>query len=776
MVHSNKLVTGLGMVIFLGAVIINGAINQERVYSAPPTDQSAFAIADANSYCKNAIANWNGKAFSDYVWMTASDGSSSVRVKEGDESVNLTAHIYGKACGGLKFSRVATIYNVGGHTTNMTFNYPNPNTTGAFYTQSVKFNLGKISDDDTYTTTILGTSTRPTLPFVESPSADWYLKIVRYRNWTVQTQVTPKVNGISIRDGIAVVGDTVTWTHDVRNSGPDKILHDEGIPFYAVMDTGYASGKTKVGTLADGAAKSSNWQAGSNSANHVISNSDIGKQFCRRTEASPQISDATSERGTASDKACFTVRSNFNLYPRTVINGGSGSSVSYITAGDSISPADIDQTISNTGSSSDTDRVTNNNAAVNEFIVKKENRADFLNNLNTNFNQTASGFRFGLGSWTSGDACSSWLVGKAPYVDCARGIKYDDNGNVKYLATSTKLPDTTSVEAKDDVGFGDMICRIVSVKDYNHQHSDANERRISVPSCVMVTKQPKVQFSGADVRSNNNVYTSSTLTSRGLYGSWAEFAVMSSAGTVRSVSGAALSTDGAIGQSRSEVDRNKLTFANVSSTGVAYYGNFGGTFTQPTIAARYPSSSLPALPSSAQVSDLVGGTHTRAGDLTLGGGEINQKVVIRSTGTVTITGDITYANGPYASSSVVPQLIIIAKNIVINDNVGRVDAWLVADTDGGYVSTCGAVSGTNWSDGLNATVCAGRLTVNGPIVADHLYLKRTFGESGDQPDNNPGTPAEIINLRPDAYLYASSQSQSTGSIRTMNIKELPPRF
>ena len=773
MISSKRLVIGLGLTTIVGIATISNTMNQEYVHSAPPADQRAFAIADANSYCKSLK---NGIGFSDYVWMTASDGSSTVRVKEGTNSVDLTAHLYGKTCGGLAFNSVSTTYNVAGHTGNKKFVYPDPNTKGSFHTQTVKFNLENASGKKTYTTTVVGTATNPKLDFVESPSAEWYLTIDRYRSWTVQTRVTPKVNGTSIRDGVATVGDTVVWSHDIKNNGPDKILHKNGIPFYAVMDTGYSSGSSKVGTLADGTAKSNNWQAGSNSASHVISEGNIGKQFCRRTDASPKISDGTSERGTASDKACFIVRSNYNLYPRAVINGSSGSSVGYVTSGDLVGPADIDQTINNTGSSANTDRTTNNNAVVNEFIVKKDNRVAFMNNLNTYFNQTASGFRFGLGSWSSGDACSSWLVGKAPYVDCGRGEKYNDGGTVKYLVSSTKLPDTSSVDAGDGVSFGDMICRIVSVKDYNHQHTDANERRISVPACVMVTKQPKVQFSGADVRSNNNVYTSNTMTSRGRYGSWAEFAVMSSAGTVRSVSGAALSTDGAIGQSRSEVDRNKLTFANVSSTGVAYYGNFGGTFTQPTIAARYPSSSLPALSSSAQVSDLVGGTHTRAGDLTLGGGEINQKVVVRSTGTVTINGDITYANGPYASSSVVPQLIIIAKNIVINDNVGRVDAWLVADTDGGYVSTCGAVSGSNWSDGLNATVCAGRLTVNGPIVADHLYLKRTFGESGDQPDNNPGTPAEIINLRSDAYLYASSQSQSTGSIRTMNIKELPPRF
>jgi len=39
-----------------------------------------------------------------------------------------------------------------------------------------------------------------------------------------------------------------------------------------------------------------------------------------------------------------------------------------------------------------------------------------------------------------------------------------------------------------------------------------------------------------------------------------------------------------------------------------------------------------------------------------------------------------------------------------------------------------------------------------------------------------GTPAEIINLRADTYIWAYNNYRNTGAISTMNIRELPPRY
>ena len=72
--------------------------------------------------------------------------------------------------------------------------------------------------------------------------------------------------------------------------------------------------------------------------------------------------------------------------------------------------------------------------------------------------------------------------------------------------------------------------------------------------------------------------------------------------------------------------------------------------------------------------------------------------------------------------------------------------------------------------------CEKQLRINGPIIAKHLFLRRTFTKGGDTSGNNPGEPAEILNLRADAYLWGNERSKESGAIKTMHLKELPPRF
>ena len=135
--------------------------------------------------------------------------------------------------------------------------------------------------------------------------------------------------------------------------------------------------------------------------------------------------------------------------------------------------------------------------------------------------------------------------------------------------------------------------------------------------------------------------------------------------------------------------------------------------------------------------------------------------------------------GPYSSVSALPQLVIRARNIIITDAVSQVNAWLVAD---GYVSTCGAVpDGKAWLQGITSKTCDKQLRINGPVMAQSLYLRRTYGSQHASPaknDNNHhlGTPAEIINIRPDTYLWGHARSGGRGSIKTTILRELPPRY
>ena len=321
------------------------------------------------------------------------------------------------------------------------------------------------------------------------------------------------------------------------------------------------------------------------------------------------------------------------------------------------------------------------------------------------------------------------------------------------------------------LSLGDRICWVAYVAKYN---KDAGEHdySYSAPECRTVGKVPKVQFWGADVRSAQEVKTGEPRTiGTGVYGSWAEYAIMSNH-SVESASAAKLSSS-ADGRTTlpTETERNLLTFSNT-----APYGNFGSTFVS-TIPGTYHADDATGVGMSGPVNiGAIGDGTYKANALTINGGELasGQTVVIKSTGTVTITGNITKASGFYANNSDVPQLVISANRIIIDASVTQVDAWLIAKTGPtSYVSTCGSTSGgAQWLQGVTSDTCNQPLIINGPITANHLYLRRTSGsEAGSR-----HVPAEVLNLRPDTYLWANATARKSQSISTMYTRELPPRF
>ena len=161
---------------------------------------------------------------------------------------------------------------------------------------------------------------------------------------------------------------------------------------------------------------------------------------------------------------------------------------------------------------------------------------------------------------------------------------------------------------------------------------------------------------------------------------------------------------------------------------------------------------------------------TRNGDLTLNTSTLapSKSVILKVTGTVTIAGNQT--NNPdnngagYKDISQLPQLVIIANKIVINSGVTNVDAWLVADT----VQTC------DYTGTPTINTCTQKLTVNGPVMANHLNLLRTAGSGVGTPAS--GYPAEVFNLRADAYLWAAAHATTIDRAQTVYSVGLPPRF
>ena len=264
-------------------------------------------------------------------------------------------------------------------------------------------------------------------------------------------------------------------------------------------------------------------------------------------------------------------------------------------------------------------------------------------------------------------------------------------------------------------------------------------------------------------------------TNQNVYGSWGEYGIIAN-GKADSASGAGLSSSFNGRSGVTPRDYNKLTFANIPK-----YGNFSSTssvpdnFTLPSIGEARGNIS-----GNVDVNSLASGEYN-AGNVTLTGSKLSvgKSIVIKSSGVVRISGDLLYTDTNDVRQ--LPQLIIYAKNIIIEPSVGEVNAWLITQKDG-YVSTCGVViSAGGWLSGVSESSCGKQLKVNGPIKTGHLFLRRTYGgkhasSAKNDPNMHPGTPAEIINLRADTYIWAYNNYQNTGAISTVNVRELPPRY
>ena len=265
-------------------------------------------------------------------------------------------------------------------------------------------------------------------------------------------------------------------------------------------------------------------------------------------------------------------------------------------------------------------------------------------------------------------------------------------------------------------------------------------------------------------------------TNQNVYGSWGEYGIIAN-GKADSASGAGLSSSFNGRSGVTPRDYNKLTFANIPK-----YGNFSSTssvpdnFTLPSVGGTRGNIS-----GNVDVNSLASGEYN-AGNITLTGSKLSvgKSIVIKSSGVVRISGDLLYTDTNDVHQ--LPQLIIYAKNIIIEPSVGEVNAWLITQKDG-YVSTCGVVINFgSWLSGVSDASCGKKqLKVNGPIKTGRLFLRRTYGgkhasSAKNDPNMHPGTPAEIINLRADTYIWAYNNYRNTGAISTMNVRELPPRY
>lgn len=384
-----------------------------------------------------------------------------------------------------------------------------------------------------------------------------------------------------------------------------------------------------------------------------------------------------------------------------------------------------------------------------------------------------NGTTSGTAPCQSGGGAASGDYFKSADADCKNVAKGAGSFNLGTPAQNNKPSAGITIA---DLPVGTRVCFALSVQP--HSYVDGNWAH-SKPVCTTVGKKPKVQIWGGDISVRGKIDTSLTTKSGKTFGSWVEYGAFSVGGNSNFASGSGL-----VNQSSAEQKEwSKLTFANVDEFGNPAYGNYAslaGFRSTPTIASFFGNSQNKAAIGGGPMSITGLAFNTgdavqvkTATDLTINKSDIpaGKSVVIIASGTVTIAGDISYTDGTLTKLRDIPQVVIIARDINIQDNVGRVDAWLIAtspDPAHGIINTC-----SNFSGSLTSKKCSNLLQVNGPVVTNKLILNRTAGsDTGDE----SGDPAERFNLRADAYLWAQLQASGNNKAQTVYSVELPPRF
>jgi hypothetical protein len=346
-----------------------------------------------------------------------------------------------------------------------------------------------------------------------------------------------------------------------------------------------------------------------------------------------------------------------------------------------------------------------------------------------------------------------------------------------------KVVPQTVLAAQDDmiVGLaqGQKVCYATAVKGYDEAHNPltTTDYRYGTPVCIQVAKKPKVQIWGGDLRTRGNITTSVSTMGGAQYGSWVEYAAFS-AGSNASYNFAS-GSGFAGGTTTSIPQHNLLTFAN---TPAGSYGKYSLP-AMPNVAAQFTGATplVPSQPaitaSSLSLSGYATGTYQLTdNNVTLTASNLKGTSIVLiapAGGMITIAGDIMYSapdgSNTFADAAQLPQLVIIAKTITIARTVKTVNAWLLTSSygNGNSINTCSDPAP------LTAAVCQIPLTINGPIMTDTLYLRRTGGSDSLATAN---LPAETFNLRGDAYLWVHGKTTRTGRVQTVQLSEVPPRF
>lgn len=382
------------------------------------------------------------------------------------------------------------------------------------------------------------------------------------------------------------------------------------------------------------------------------------------------------------------------------------------------------------------------------------------------------------------DACAFYSAPGGRCTDLATG-----SGAVPTAGFSQ---DNSIATESADVRPGDQICFTMSVKPYSS--AATGDRWRHSYACSRVGVKPKVQIQGGDVlvgrgfdgttRTSSTIRTSLSQRTGGVFGSWDEYAASAPSAITTFSTNAGL--DGGNPSSGQGV-WSRLTFANTGTTCGSGFGCWTSDMgripdveSAVTVGGYTMTSGTPdavraqiAAGANCSTPSRVAVQYTGTAPLVVSDTALSVRpgctVIIKSTrAAVRITQNITYQTASYSSIETLPQVLVFAPSIAIDPSAQSIDAWLIGYTS---IDTC-------TEDGARRTAlalgdCAQPLRVNGPVMTGALYLSRTGGSGTGAAS---GDPAEVFNLRADAYLWALSHGLGNGRATTVYQRELAPRF
>ena len=357
----------------------------------------------------------------------------------------------------------------------------------------------------------------------------------------------------------------------------------------------------------------------------------------------------------------------------------------------------------------------------------------------------------------NGNTCAAdnfyWQVYQG--LENCKVVREDSSG--RSYDKSTKVADYIP-EIEEGAEAGTRYCVALSISPYKmsdtqskaDQEANNNQWRHSAPICIKVVKKPKVQFWGNGVFSRAGIRTSLSPTKEGVLGSWVEYEAI---------------TGGKIQNFRTESSQNtrRLAIEDYILTGSFGQGASSIDSVISSIASKFPRQNTNNSEMTVNVYDDTE---------QIGGFSADRTTKVIYGKNLRIISDITNDDRTVNSDSDFRQIIIIADgNITIDQNVKRIDAWLIAK---GTINTC-AVNGLQNIQNVTTGNCNEQLQIRGGTLSNTLKLWRTHGSDG-KTASSLSEPAEIIKQSADTYLWGQAQSGGQGKIVTTYTKELPVRY